>query len=832
MTSNYSNTTWASFMRGLMALMMAMLTASTAMAMSEYVTMQVGETKTLNLPSSFTNMYPYCKTTTWLSYGNEYVSVISSTLFSAKVKANKAFSSPIIVRCNYYYYLIQNGRYVYGGTTFYDFVVTVEGSQPTAITLSPSNVTLDRGQSVNLKPVLTPSNATTSYSWSTSNADVATVDNTGHVIGQNPGEATITCRTANGLSANCFVTVRGSEATSIRVSPSSMSLTMGESSYVSATLSPSNTSTTYSWQSGNTSVVKVNNSGKVTAVGKGSTRVTATTSNGLSDYCYVTVSAPKPSSVSIKGSTTLNVGESETLTPTLSPSNAETSYTWSTSNANVATVSSNGTVKAIAQGTCTITVKTANGKTASCLVTVNEVVAQPTNVSIDESISLVIGQSQTLTPTLTPSNVTTTYAWVSSNTSVAAVNSSGKVTAIKKGTARITVTTANGLSDYCNVTVSAPSPTSVSINSTLTLEVGQSETITPTLSPSNAETSYTWTSSNSSIVSVSSNGTVKAIAPGTAKVTVKTDNGKTASCQVTVNEQEIFPTSITMTDCLDLTVGDEYRLTPTISPANATNTTVSWSSSNMAVATVKNGLVKAEGEGTCYISATTSNGLTAKCYVVVSQRNTDDNGTDITEGWEGNYQFTADVTRFVASEMPFNEVFDMTITQKEDDYYITSMMGCNTVFIIYEGLKLNIIDASHAEIVLRYNNCLGNPINGGRYSNFHELNPDDEFNYINNQVITITRHSDGTTEMSDFNIYAFGSETDYEYLREAKYRGAIGSKMDAANIKNVLRENDSLEVFDLNGRCIYRGQKVECPRLDKGMYIFKSGEVTRKVFVR
>lgn len=64
MTSNYSNTTWASFMRGLMALMMAMLTASTAMAMSENVTMQVGETKTLNLPSSFTSMYPYCKSTT------------------------------------------------------------------------------------------------------------------------------------------------------------------------------------------------------------------------------------------------------------------------------------------------------------------------------------------------------------------------------------------------------------------------------------------------------------------------------------------------------------------------------------------------------------------------------------------------------------------------------------------------------------------------------------------------------------------------------------------------------------------------------------------------
>lgn len=601
-----------------------------------------------------------------MSLGNEYVTVTSSSMFSATIKAKKAYSTPIVVRCDYYYAL-RGGTYVYGGHTYYDFIVTVEGLQPTAIRLDPPEATLDRGKSVNLKPVLTPENATTTFSWSTSSEGVATVDMNGHVIGQNYGEATITCKTANGLEATCSVKVQR---------------------------------------------------------------------------------------------------------PT------------------------------------------------------------PTKVSIDDLLTLTIGESATLTPILKPSNASTTYSWSSDNSQVASVNSSGEVTARKKGLARITVTTANGLSDYCDVTVYAPSPSSVSIKKSITLEVGQSETLTPTLSPSNAETSYTWTSSNSSIVSVSSNGTVKGNAPGTANVTVKTANGKTASCQVTVNEQEILPTSITMMVCMDLTVGDEYRLTPTISPANATNTTVSWSSSDMAVATVKNGLIKAIGVGTCYISATTSNGLTAKCYVVVTMGNTDDNDTDITEGWEGSYQFTADVTRFVASEMPFNEVFDMTITQKEDDYYITSMMGCNTVFIIYEGLKLNIIDASHAEIVLRYNNCLGNPINGGRYSNFHELNPDDEFNYINNQVITITRHSDGTTEMSDFNIYAFGSETDYEYLREAKYRGVIGSKMDAADIKNVLRENDSLEVFDLNGSCIYRGQKVECPRLDKGMYIFKSGEVTRKVFVR
>ena len=100
MTINHSNTTLASLMKSLLTMMMLMMTASTAMAMSQDVTMHVGETKTLNLPSSFTSMYPYCKSTTWMSYGNEYVTVTSSSMLSVTVKAKKALSTPVVVRCD------------------------------------------------------------------------------------------------------------------------------------------------------------------------------------------------------------------------------------------------------------------------------------------------------------------------------------------------------------------------------------------------------------------------------------------------------------------------------------------------------------------------------------------------------------------------------------------------------------------------------------------------------------------------------------------------------------------------------------------------------------
>lgn len=733
----------------MMVLMVAMLTANTTMAMSQDVTMQVGETKTLNLPSSFTNMYPYCKSTTWMSYGNEYVSVTSSTLFSVTVKAIKALSTPVIVRCNYYYYLLQGGKYVYGGTTFYDFVVTVEGSQPTAISLSPSEATLDRGKSVNLKPVLTPSNASTKYTWTTSNEGVASVDQTGHVIGQNYGEATITCKTANGLAANCYVTVSRPAPTSVSIDDL-MELAVGQSSTLTPTLTPSNASTSYTWKSDNNKAATVDGSGKVTGIKKGSARITVTTANGLSDYCYVTVYAPSPSSVSIKSSITLEVGETETLIPTLTPSYAETSYSWNSSNPNVATVSTDGTVIAISPGTCTITVVTANNKCASCQATVKEQTIQPTSVSMRNTLEMTVGDEYTLSPTLSPSNATTTFSW---------------------------------------------------------------------------------NSSNSDVATVSPNGTVKAVSRGTATINVKTDNGKTASCQVTVSEQVVQPTNICMKDCLNLTVGDEYLLTPTVTPSNST-TTISWSSSDENVATVIGGLVKAEGIGVCEILATTSNNLTAKCCLVVTQSAPDDTNSDIMAEWEGTYHFIADVTRFMASEMSFDETFDMTITNKDGTYYITSMMECNTVFIIYEGLQLRIIDSGHAEIVLRYNNCLGNPINGGYYSNLHELNPDDQYVYIHDQVIPITRKADRTMEMGDFNIYAFGSDTEYEFLKEAKYSMVRGFKLNEDGIMPAVAETDGIEIYDLNGIRLFEGTKEYMPALPKGIYVLRNGKNTWKMLVK
>jgi uncharacterized protein YjdB len=154
---------------------------------------------------------------------------------------------------------------------------------------------------------------------------------------------------------------------------------------------------------------------------------------------------------------TLAEGETHTLTATISPDNAQDkSVTWSSSEEAIAKVDQNGKVTAVKAGTATITVTTKDGgKTATCAVTV---IAKVASVSLDKtSMTLTVGETQTLTATVTPDNAQDkSVTWSSSDATVATVDQDGKVTAVKAGTATITVTTTDGgKTATCAVTVQA-----------------------------------------------------------------------------------------------------------------------------------------------------------------------------------------------------------------------------------------------------------------------------------------------------------------------------------------------------------------------------------------
>ena len=176
------------------------------------------------------------------------------------------------------------------------------------------------------------------------------------------------------------------------------------------------------------------------------------------------------------------------------------------------------------------------------------------------------------------------------------------------------------------LSAAVPAPTvavtSVSLNKTgLSFTgTGASQTLTATVSPSNATNkTITWSSSNTSVATVS-NGVVKAVGFGTATITAKSNNGKTASCKVTVNP--IQPTGIKATPETSTLYGlnGTVKLTANVMPSNATYKAVTWSSNNTHVATVSSdGTVKAVGYGTATITAKSNNGKTASCTVNVKK---------------------------------------------------------------------------------------------------------------------------------------------------------------------------------------------------------------------
>ncbi len=235
-----------------------------------------------------------------------------------------------------------------------------------------------------------------------------------------------------------------------------------------------------------------------------------------------------------KNKATVVAGKKLTLKVTLTPADVETTLTWSSSNTKVARVSKKGVVTAVAEGTAIITVTTDNGLEDTCKITVTPPQAKAITLN-KKKATLEVGKKLSLRVSVTPAMAEPTLTWKSSNRKVARVSARGVVTAVAKGSAIITVSTDNGLTATCKITVNPPAATSIKLNKkAATLAIDKSLTLKVTISPANAEPTLTWSSSNKKVVKVNQKGKVIAVGKGTAIITVKTDNGKKATCKITV----------------------------------------------------------------------------------------------------------------------------------------------------------------------------------------------------------------------------------------------------------------------------------------------------------
>ena len=317
-------------------------------------------------------------------------------------------------------------------------------------------------------------------------------------------------------------------------------------------------------------------------------------------------------------SKTLVKGTTFKLNKTILPSNSTNkNVTWVSSDESIVKVNDKGIVTAISKGEATIKVITEDGN--------KEAITKIKVINPEESSKKTTKKKTTSKKTTTKEEIITT----SRTTLLTSITTHNTTTLKPTTTSTVTTTTKT------TTTSKKPTPTttkattttkkttttvgvsSITLNVTsISLNIGDSKTITATINPSNAANkNVTWSSSNTSVVTVS-NGVVKAIGKGTATITVKSNNGKTATVQVTVL-QPATGISLNKTS-LTIKSGLTAKLTATVSPSNANNKNVTWTSSNTSVVTVDgSGNLYAKKAGTATITAKTHNGKTATAKITV-----------------------------------------------------------------------------------------------------------------------------------------------------------------------------------------------------------------------
>ena len=486
------------------------------------------------------------------------------------------------------------------------------------------------GETQRLNITISPKGALyESISWKSSNESVATVDEVGFVTGKAAGITIITV-TAGGKTASCQITVKTIEVASITLDKTSLKLIEQESATLMATITPNNASNkTITWESSNPEIASVQN-GTVTGIMPGQATITATAGN-KSDTCIVTVSSryvPAKSISFVEAPYFIWRGSTETMGATVYPSNTTDNITWTSSNENVVRVDNKGHITGVNEGEATITVQ-AGSVSASHLVKV-EIHVETVTLDVS-SIYLEEGDTTTLIPSTAPENAANvTFLWWSDDDSIVQVDEkTGTIKAIKEGKtiirvqAETTIVIPANFASYaswavgteCKVTVLKRTVESVTLNKTdITLGKGESTNLIATVKSNNSSYVVTWTSSDENIVQVDQTGKITALNKGEATITAKAGN-KTASCKVTVG---VSVQSVTLDKTsLSLEKGQSTTLFANITPDDASNKTITWTTSDANVVKVdQTGKITALNKGEATITAKAGN-KTASCKVTV-----------------------------------------------------------------------------------------------------------------------------------------------------------------------------------------------------------------------
>lgn len=423
--------------------------------------------------------------------------------------------------------------------------------------LTRSSVQLGVGETFQLLP--TDWSEASYPTFKMSKAKIVTVSATGEVLAKKKGAVTVTA-TLNGQSATCDIQVLKAPKTfKLDVTDVLLGYDAATGQGDRVTLMPTltkNSASLLTYADYDPAVLSVEGETLI-AVGTGTTRVTAMTFNKLKATVSVTV-LPAPTTAKFEPEDlTVCAGEKCALKVVFNEGSAS-AMRYEVSGGCVQ-VDQNGVLTALNQGTATVRATAINGVTAECAVTVK---AAPTKLFV-EPAALTLGVGETSDPLKVTTDVEDaegSYTFTTSKKSVVTVNDEGEVTAKKKGSANIKVTSAGGLNKQVKVTVKA-APKGVTVTpKSLELGTGDTAQLKAELTK-NSWSNVRFTSSDPTVVEVDDTGLVTALRGGTAVITAATHNGKTDTCVVTVSGAA---SEIVLDSFIDLTAGQPVALPVTV----------------------------------------------------------------------------------------------------------------------------------------------------------------------------------------------------------------------------------------------------------------------------